>query len=230
MKNFDEMPFGQIEPTKSASLAAMPRYSNRVYTRTAPQGGIVVRNKESYPALIREAFWNAHNGDMFAPFRPPVLEALAAEYRKGSVHWLAFSEWFKFANYRVPLNDLDRAMRAMHSTVEVNESGYYETEENYSVLIGAALAAAEAGDDFAPFERRVLEALISLWMRDEDHPRFVGRSFERANKKIRWSKLKRTIERTVFMLLGTPQAVGLTMLADYIWDRPAGDALKSSVH
>lgn len=230
MKNFDEMPFGQIEPTKSASLTAMPSCSTRVYTKTAPQDSIVVRNKESYPELIREAFWSAHNGDMFAPFRPPVLEALAAEYRQGAAHWLAFSEWFKLANNRVPLNDLDRAMRAMHSTVEVDEYGYYETEENYSVLIGAALAAAEAGDDFAPFERQVLEALIALWMRDEDHPRLVGRLFERANKNIRWSKLKRTIEREVFMLLGTPRADGLTRLADYIWDRPAGGAFASSMH
>lgn len=173
----------------------------------------------SYPAIIKEAIERAQGGDMFAPFRPYVLEALAGEYIKGSAYWLALTDQFKQANDRVPLNDLDRAMRTWVATTAAEPE---RAEINYSVVLGAALAAAEAGDDRAPFQHHVLEALVGVWVRDEDHLRDVGRAFERVNKHIFWGELKTAIEHQVFMMLGTPRAVEITWLANYEWDRPVG--------
>lgn len=180
----------------------------------------------SYPALIEEAIVNAHNGDMFAPFRPRVLEALASEYIKGPTSWLAVTNRFKQANKSIPLNDLDRAMRNSVVTAEIND----EHAHNYSVVMGAALAAAEAGDERAPFQYWVLEAFVGLWVRDEKHPREVGRAFERANNLIVWCDLKAAIEARVFLMLGTPRACDITWLADYQWDRCVGDAGESFVY
>lgn len=178
-----------------------------------------------YAAIIEEAITRAQTGDMFAPFHPQVLEALAGEYRKGAATWFAVSQRFKQANNRVPLGDLDRAMRATVAAEEGDEPFY-----NYSVVMGAALAAAKAGQDSAPFGHLVLDAFVGLWIRDESDPRDVGRAFERANNNIKWSDLEAAIQSRVFMMLGTPRAADIVSLADYSWDRPAEDSVELSVY
>ncbi|MCT6721724.1 hypothetical protein [Acidovorax sp. K2F] len=171
------------------------------------------------PDYIEEAISSARRGDMFAPFRPDVLKALVDEYCKGGEAWFAVSKRFRQANYRVPMNDLDRAMRALVETAASDESS-----NNYSVIIGAALAAAEAGDASAPFDRSVIEALVSLWIRDEFSARDVGRYFARANYKIEWSDLRAAIQREVMLMLGTSKAARIVKLADYKWDRRRDDS------
>ena len=171
------------------------------------------------PDFIEEAVLNARSGDMFAPFRPDVLEALVDEYCKGGEAWFAVSKRFGQANHRVPMNDLDRAMRALVETAACDESS-----NNYSVIIGAALAAAKAGDASAPFERSVIEALVSLWIHDKFSAREVGRSFARANDNIEWSDLSAAIQREVMLMLGTSKAARIVKLADYKWDRRRNDS------
>lgn len=175
--------------------------------------------------LVEDCIAEAQAGDMFAPFRPSVLAALAKEYLKGAAHWSAVSERFKLANNLVPLNDLDRAVRNSVATALIDELGY-----NYSVVMGAALAAAEAGDDRAPFEHTVIDAFVALWVRDEDHPRKVGRTFEQANAHIFWYELKAAVERRALTMLGTPRAFDITWLAKYQWDRSVGAVGASHVH
>lgn len=181
----------------------------------------------SYSALIEAAIANAKNGDMFAPFHPPVLAALADEYVKGSAYWLAVTNRFKQANRRVPLNDLDHAMRTMVAKVIVEPE---HTELNYSVILGAALASARNGNARAPFHGHVIEALIALWIREENDPYEVGRAFERANQHISWDELKAVLHHEVIMRMGTPRATDITSLASYNWDRPVGDSGESFVY
>lgn len=178
-----------------------------------------------YSAAIKKAIASAEAGNCFAPFEPRALKALAVEYVKGPFAWSRVCSRLMAANEYIALNDLDRAMRTLVPT-GAGEDPY----ANLSVIVGEAMAAAEAGDARVARDWELLTALSAFRARGTIHYLDVLRRFEQANKSITVDSLNNAIISMVLDMLTTPKSCGLTSLIDYEWDRPVNGSAERLVY